>query len=551
MNLASRLRLAALTTLGLCVQTIASPVHAAQFSQGEVNQNRLIAIAAPIGSGASHQLLVLEQLNNSRSCWQEKGANPTQVDPLLLNFDFTNICSRSTDSNGYSVRVGNQDLGWRYSLRIVKQQGNMVLMAVPNTDRNQPPLEIGKTNGMTNGFAKITLNPGWRFTRRVYNGQTVGHVYLTNDQPLVNLSAIAAATRPTSSLSTLPTTSQPVAQPLQGSQPSRPTKPNPVVSSQSPSLPPSRPTAQPVVPPAPRPIAAPGQNSIVVPTIPASSAVPVDASVLAPQPSTQTSQSSSSPLVAALPTNQSGSAIGYLPPLDSAAPSNLPALTAAATVSQRYSLWSTYYYVHRAQHTPNGQPLLDISGNDLGVRLSSRDWCGAAVEGTVQVIHNQQIVGTYNYAGRGSREQVDCSPYYSGLKDIRATNQVRFRPTSNPYGDGVSGLRLVPYRTIAVDRSLIPIGSVIYIPAARGTVVTLPSGQRVTHDGYFYAADVGGAINGNHIDIFLGVAEQNPFRFVTSSPKGTFEAYLVNDPQIQQTLAALHRSGRSVALQSK
>lgn len=544
MNIASRLRLATLTALGLCVQTIVSPVHAAQFSQGEVNQNRLIAIAAPIGSGASHQLLVLEQLNNSRSCWQEKGANPTQVDPLLLNFDFTNICSRSTDSNGYSVRVGNQDLGWRYSLRIVKQQGNMVLMAVPNTDRNQPPLEVGKTNGITNGFAKITLNPGWRFTRRVYNGQMVGHVYLTNDQPLVNLSAIAARPMPSS------ITAPPVVQPLSGSQPSRPTQPNPVGSSQSPTISPSRPTAnQPVATPTPRSAVAPARNSIVVPNLPVGA--PVDPAVPVSQSSPRTDQSSSSPLIAALPTSQSGSAIGYLPTLDSAAPSNLPALTAAATVSQRYALWSTYYYVHRAQHTPNGQPLLDLSGNDLGVRLSSRDWCGAAVEGTVQVIHNQQIVGTYNYAGRGGREQVDCSPYYSALKDIRATNQVRFRPTSNPYGDGVSGLRLVPYRTIAVDRSLIPIGSVIYIPAARGTVVTLPSGQRVTHDGYFYAADVGGAINGNHIDIFLGVAEQNPFRFVTSSPRGTFEAYLVNDPQIQQTLAALHRSGRSVALQSK
>lgn len=544
MNIASRLRLATLTALGLCVQTIAPPVQAAQFSQGEVNQNRLIAIAAPIGSGASHQLLVLEQLNNSRSCWQEKGANPTQVDPLLLNFDFTNICSRSTDSNGYSVRVGNQDLGWRYSLRIVKQQGNMVLMAVPNTDRNQPPLEVGKTNGITNGFAKITLNPGWRFTRRVYNGQMVGHVYLTNDQPLVNLSAIAARPMPSS------ITAPPVVQPLSGSQPSRPTQPNPVGSSQSPTISPSRPTAnQPVATPTPRSAVAPARNSIVVPTLPVGA--PVDPAVPVSQSSPRTDQSSSSPLIAALPTSQSGSAIGYLPTLDSAAPSNLPALTAAATVSQRYALWSTYYYVHRAQHTPNGQPLLDLSGNDLGVRLSSRDWCGAAVEGTVQVIHNQQIVGTYNYAGRGGREQVDCSPYYSALKDIRATNQVRFRPTSNPYGDGVSGLRLVPYRTIAVDRSLIPIGSVIYIPAARGTVVTLPSGQRVTHDGYFYAADVGGAINGNHIDIFLGVAEQNPFRFVTSSPRGTFEAYLVNDPQIQQTLAALHRSGRSVALQGK
>ncbi|HEY9617402.1 MAG TPA: DUF3747 domain-containing protein, partial [Microcoleaceae cyanobacterium] len=387
MNIASRLRLATLAALGLCVQTIATPAHAAQFSQGEVNQNRLIAIAAPIGSGASHQLLILEQLNNSRSCWQEQGANPTQVDPLLLNFDFTNICSRSTDSNGYSVRVGNEDLGWRYSLRIVKQQGNMVLMAVPNVDRNQPPLEVGKTNGMTNGFAKITLNPGWRFTRRVYNGQSVGHVYLTNDQPLVALNAIAAA-RPTASLAAVSPVSPPVAQPRGASQPARVTHPNPVSSSNQPSSTSIvRPTThRPTVTPATSLPVVPVRNGIVVPTIPVGSVIPVNAPV--PQSPVRSSQSSNAPLIAALPTHQAGSAIGYLPPnLDSEVPGNLPELTAAATVSRRYSLWSTYYYVHRAPHTPNGQPLLDLSGNDLGVRLSSQDWCAAAVEGTVQVTY--------------------------------------------------------------------------------------------------------------------------------------------------------------------
>jgi 3D (Asp-Asp-Asp) domain-containing protein len=105
----------------------------------------------------------------------------------------------------------------------------------------------------------------------------------------------------------------------------------------------------------------------------------------------------------------------------------------------------------------------------------------------------------------------------------------------------VRGNQLVPYRTVAVDPNLIPIGSVLYIPAARGVSITLPSGERMVHDGYFYAADVGGAIQGNHIDVFIGPSTTNPFDFVRSTQSGTFQAFLVNDPQIQTQLASLHR----------
>jgi 3D (Asp-Asp-Asp) domain-containing protein len=48
------------------------------------------------------------------------------------------------------------------------------------------------------------------------------------------------------------------------------------------------------------------------------------------------------------------------------------------------------------------------------------------------------------------------------------------------------------YRSIAVDPSVIPLGSRVYVPAYR-------------HDGYggwFVAQDTGGAITGNHIDIY-------------------------------------------------
>lgn len=256
--------------------------------------------------------------------------------------------------------------------------------------------------------------------------------------------------------------------------------------------------------------------------------VPLSTSAIAPRPSAV-----SVPILVPPPETLPAAA-----PLAGSGEFDLPAPSPKAQ-SRTQSLWATYYNVHRAQNIANGEPLRTLNGRSLGVQLTQRDWCAAAVQGTVQVMNSQRVLGTYNYAGRGPA-QVDCSRYYPSLG--KATGQVRFTPTRNPFGDGVQGLALVPYRTIAVDPSQIPIGSVLYIPAARGQMVTLPSGARVAHDGYFYAADVGGAIKGRHIDVFLGTADRNPFPFVKSTASGSFAAYLVSDPQIRQTLAGLHRS---------
>ncbi len=210
------------------------------------------------------------------------------------------------------------------------------------------------------------------------------------------------------------------------------------------------------------------------------------------------------------------------------------------------TLWATYYSIHRAQPVASGQPLLNLQGQPLGPMLSGEDWCHAALEGTVQITDFAGRSAIYNFAGRGDTAQVNCSPFFSSLSSstLERVNRVRFAPAGNSYGQGTGGYRLVPYRTIAVDRSQIPIGSVIYIPEARGKIVTLPSGDRVIHDGFFFAADVGSGIQGNHIDIFIGTAMQNPFPFITSRSTGTFRAFLIQDADITQALFALHRNGQ-------
>lgn len=75
-----------------------------------------------------------------------------------------------------------------------------------------------------------------------------------------------------------------------------------------------------------------------------------------------------------------------------------------------------------------------------------------------------------------------------------------------PYGHGsYKRAALEPFRSIAVDPKVIPLGSLVYIHEARGMPLPLGGlGIKEYHDGYFRAVDVGSHILGSHIDVFSG-----------------------------------------------
>jgi 3D (Asp-Asp-Asp) domain-containing protein len=212
---------------------------------------------------------------------------------------------------------------------------------------------------------------------------------------------------------------------------------------------------------------------------------------------------------------------------------------------ERKTLWATYYHIWHATETPSGLPLLDESNQPISGRISDRDWCMGAIEGTILINGTDGSVKTYNYVDHKGASQVDCASVL-GISPIEkpwitAVGMSRYRVARGPYGDGVMNYYLIPYRTIAVDKATIPYNSVVYIPKARGVAITLPSGESAVHDGFFFAADTGGAIKGNHIDVFGGVSETNPFpTFVKNSDKHTFEAFLVIDPDVIQMLKSIH-----------
>lgn len=212
-----------------------------------------------------------------------------------------------------------------------------------------------------------------------------------------------------------------------------------------------------------------------------------------------------------------------------------------------FNLWSTFYRVHVTSPDAQGVPLKTLRGEVL-TTLAVKDWCYAALEGTAYVTSARSDTtangAVYNYAGRGKNRQTDCSPWFSKFKNslVKAMEQTRFSRVQAPFGTGGKGWWLVPFRSIAVDRKRVALGSVVYIPSVRGQTVVLPDGRIWQHDGYFLAADTGGAIKTNHIDLFTGFYPDNPFvDLEASNAKRLVEAYVVENPQIQQALIQQHQ----------
>ena len=97
------------------------------------------------------------------------------------------------------------------------------------------------------------------------------------------------------------------------------------------------------------------------------------------------------------------------------------------------------------------------------------------------------ITGALTGTMPGSIEyKMKATLYHAGAKGIRALDSL--------------GCKVVAMRTLAVDKTVIPRRTVVFIKETVG--LPMPNGD--THDGYWYASDVGGAIKGNKLDLFSG-----------------------------------------------
>lgn len=211
-------------------------------------------------------------------------------------------------------------------------------------------------------------------------------------------------------------------------------------------------------------------------------------------------------------------------------------------LGDKQKLWATNYYTPKYPVDSSGVVLKRKSEKAIvfegkSVILSEKKFCYAAMEGSVSIDFGNGKSRTFNYEGVGQK-QAPCEKYFNGRH--AATGKVKFKPANSKWGDGVKNYSLVPYRTIAVDPKKIPYGSVVFIESAKGKKITLDDGTSFIHDGLFFAGDTGGAIKGNHIDVFTGNDKKHDFDFIKSNSSGTFDAQLVKDQAVIEKLTKIH-----------
>ena len=175
----------ALSGAGLAAVSPAFVQAAALFDSQPLDASRFAVLARPVGT-AEWNLLLLEQLQARPLCWQARGDG--LIDPALNRFDYTGICNRYLDSNGYSLRLGEEDLASRYRLRLQQIGSELLLQAfspeqpvVLTVGRGQVPLRDRE------GFVSIRLEPGWELRRRSFGGQSLNHVYFSSATSLEQL----------------------------------------------------------------------------------------------------------------------------------------------------------------------------------------------------------------------------------------------------------------------------------------------------------------------------------------------------------------------------
>lgn len=223
-------------------------------------------------------------------------------------------------------------------------------------------------------------------------------------------------------------------------------------------------------------------------------------------------------------------------------------------IRQKTKLWGTYFYTKTAKDAGHGYELIGTDNTPIGFRLPQRERCMFALEGA-GIIEKGGKSTVINVVDAKGPKQLDCKKYFQTrikgnpkfLEIVRGMEKTRFAVIHNgaKYGLGQRDWHLVPLRSIAVYPRTIPLGTVVYIPAARGLKAKLPDGTEITHDGYFFAADTGSDIKRSHIDIFEGIKNRNPFPAMLGSTidnKKWFAAYIIENTNIKQILLGKHKS---------
>ncbi|MEL6495469.1 MAG: DUF3747 domain-containing protein [Cyanobacteria bacterium J06623_7] len=195
MKLSKKLKLGVMFTGAIALSAPLLPA-VAQFTEAPVPNEEVVAIAVPAGA-IGYNLNVIQQVPGKQQCYAEQGSSPTIIDPLWTTFDFTGSCNKATDSNGYSVRLDGEDTSLNYRLDVIPRGDELQLIA--KNYKGGPDLVVGQTGGKPaqGEYAKINLNPGWEFTKKAYEGKTLGHFFFSGDSTAIAAAGDAPVPAPT------------------------------------------------------------------------------------------------------------------------------------------------------------------------------------------------------------------------------------------------------------------------------------------------------------------------------------------------------------------
>lgn len=173
-------------------ETPAQPTQTSPFGAQRTDQSPYILVTNPtsrLGGRQRYGLMILEQKRAEPLCFSTTGSNPTTVLPLLAQLpDFSGICGRSTDTNGYLIRTAGRDV--KYDPVLEEENGVLVLYAKPQpfAPRGSQPFRIGQTDGISpTGYTQIFLDDGWRLDRQTFNDSVTGRTYLANNSTVAQL----------------------------------------------------------------------------------------------------------------------------------------------------------------------------------------------------------------------------------------------------------------------------------------------------------------------------------------------------------------------------
>ncbi len=209
-----------------------------------------------------------------------------------------------------------------------------------------------------------------------------------------------------------------------------------------------------------------------------------DSSSTALDPSTSGSQTSGTPTSGAAQTSGPDASSSSGTPSDESSGGELPLPDPGPAIG---SFQMTYYWL--ASQSDHGgaatETLYDPDCNALAT-VSPAFADALTLEGTGRLIDGR-VLNYWNTCGCPN------SPCFFEVDD------------DHPWGYGVQNRALQPFRSLAVDTDIIGIGDWVYVAELDG--VTMPGNQGFVHDGCMVADDIGGGINGQHIDFFVGLRD--------------------------------------------